>query len=290
MSHPGGHRIRYRFLPLEPTANRLPREALGLGLRPSFYKALFSGPLTIDYFEIISENFLRTDGPPRRVLDAVAAQRPVVLHGVSLNLLGHAPLDEAYLQQIKALANTVNAPFVSDHLCWTGAHGISHHDLLPTPYTDDLVAFAASRAEAVQQTLGRPFGLENLSTYVEFASSTMPEWEFYTRVVKDADCWFMLDINNIYVSSVNHGFDPRTYLESIDFSRVLQVHIAGHSVEPNGTIVDTHDRHVRDEVWALYRDAWHLAGPFPTLLEWDAAIPPLPVLQEELERARKVRQ
>jgi uncharacterized protein len=272
--------------PVESTAKSLSRKALGLGLRPSFYKQLFENPPELEYFEIISENFLRADGPPLRILDAVRSRHPIVLHGVSLNLLGHAPLDTAYLENIAGLANRVDAPFVSDHLCWTGAHGIAHHDLLPTPYTNDLVAYAVGRANVVQTTLGRPFGIENLSTYVEFSASTMTEWEFYTRVVKESGCWFMLDINNIYVSSVNHGFDPHTYIEAIDFSRVLQVHIAGHTVEANGTIVDTHDRHVSDEVWALYRDAWRFGGPFPTLLEWDAAIPPLPVLLQEIERAR----
>ena len=267
----------------------LQRDALGLGLRPPHYAHIFETWPRIDYFEIIAENFIGEAAPPRDKLTRVAERYPVVLHGVGLNLLGHAPLDEKYLDAIAALADRVDAPFVTDHLCWTGAHGISHHDLLPTPYVDDLVELAAERARHVQSHVGRPFGIENLSSYVTFAASTMPEWTFYTRVAESADCWLMLDINNVYVSSVNHGFAPQDYLAAIDFSRVLQVHLAGHSVEPDGTIVDTHDRPVCAEVWELYADAYRRAGPFPTLLEWDANIPPMPVMLEELDRAREVR-
>lgn len=226
---------------------------------------------------------------PLRRLDRVRERYPVVLHGVSLNLLGHDELDERYLDALCRLADRVDAPFVTDHLCWTGAHGLSHHDLLPTPYTSELVELAAERARRVQDRLGRPFGLENLSSYVSFRASTMTEHEFYARVVREAGCWFMLDINNIYVSSVNHGFDAPSYLDAIDFSRVLQVHLAGHTRQEDGMLVDTHDRPVCDEVWALYAAAWKKAGPFPTLIEWDAAIPPLPEVLAELETAREVR-
>jgi uncharacterized protein (UPF0276 family) len=267
----------------------LPRDALGLGLRLPHYGHLFEHWPELDYFEIISENFLGDAAPPRQKLDRVRARYPIVLHGVGLNLLGHAPLDEAYLDSICRLADHVDAPFVTDHLCWTGAHGVQHHDLLPMPYVADLADYAAERAAHVQKRLGRPFGIENLSTYLEFRASTMTEWEFYTRVVADSGCHFMLDINNIYVSSENHGFDPRTYLEAIDFGRVLQVHLAGHTREPNGTIVDTHDQPVCDAVWQLYREAYQSAGPFPTLLEWDDKIPPMPEVLAELHKAREVR-
>jgi hypothetical protein len=267
----------------------LPRDALGVGLRPAHYPYIFEQWPDVGYFEIISENFLGDAHWPRVHLERVAARYPIVLHGVGLNLLGHAPLDEAYLDAVAALAERVDAPFVTDHLCWTGAHGVSHHDLLPTPYVDELVDFAAERARRVQAHIGRPFGLENLSSYVEFEQSTMTEWEFYTRVVDKAGCALMLDINNVFVSSQNHGFDPRRYLDAIDFTRVLQVHLAGHTREPDGTIVDTHDQPVCDEVWALYAEAYHRAGPFPTLLEWDARIPPMPELLRELARAREVR-
>ncbi len=267
----------------------LARDALGLGLRLPHYPYLFEHWPAVDYFEIISENFLGEAVPPREKLDRVRARYPIVLHGVGLDLLGHAPLDEAYLTAVAGLAQRVDAPFVTDHLCWTGAHGANHHDLLPTPYLPELVGYAADRARAVQARLGRPFGLENLSSYVEFERSTMTEWEFYTRVVREAGVWFMLDVNNIYVSSQNHGFDPEEYLRAIDFSRVLQVHVAGHSREPDGTLVDTHDHPVCDAVWALYRKAWQLGGPFPTLLEWDGNIPPMEVVLAELEKAKEAR-
>ena len=267
----------------------LRRDALGLGLRSAHYTELFRDWPVLDYFEVISENFMGDADARRRNLDRVRARYPVVLHGVGLNLLGHAELDEVYLDRLCRLADHVDAAFVTDHLCWTGAHGMNHHDLLPTPYVSSLVELAAERAARVQERLGRPFGLENLSSYVSFRESTMNEWEFYTQVVRAAGCWFMLDINNIYVSSVNHGFDPYAYLAAIDFSRVLQVHLAGHSREPDGTIVDTHDRAVSDEVWALYAHAYRTHGPFPTLLEWDAAIPPLADVLAELAKAREVR-
>jgi uncharacterized protein (UPF0276 family) len=268
---------------------QLPRDALGLGLRLPHYGYLFEHWPDLGYFEIISENFLGDAAPPQRHLARVRSRYPVVLHGVGLNLLGHADLDETYLDRLCRLADRLDAPFVTDHLCWTGAHGISHHDLLPTPYLPQLVELAAERAYKVQRRLDRPFGLENLSSYVTFAESSMSEWEFYTRVVRDAGCHYMLDINNIYVSSENHGFDPHVYLEAIDFGRVLQVHLAGHSREPDGTIVDTHDQPVCEAVWQLYAAAWRLGGPFPTLLEWDARIPPMPEVLAELERARVVR-
>lgn len=265
------------------------RSALGLGLRPSFYTHVYEHWPEVGFFEVISENYLDATSPASEHLAAIAARYPVVLHGVTLNLLGHEPIDEAYLDRVCRLADRVGAAYVTDHLCWTGAHGVSHHDLLPVPYTEQLAELAAERACHVQRRLGRPFGLENLSSYVELADSTMPEWEFYTRVVRDADCWFMLDINNIYVSSVNHRFDARTYVDAINFSRVLQVHLAGHTREPSGIIVDTHDRPVCDEVWELYAYAWRRGGPFPTMIEWDAQIPPMPVALAELDRAREVR-
>ena len=275
--------------PSRPSIHTLPREALGLGLRLPHYSHLFEHWPELGYFEIISENFLGDAAPPQRQLARIAARYPIVLHGVSLNLLGHEPLDETYLDALCRLADRVKAPFVTDHLCWSAAHGVTHHDLLPTPYVPELVELAAERAYAVQRRLDRPFGLENLSSYASFTESSMSECEFYTRVVREAGCHFMLDVNNIYVSSQNHGFDPHVYLEAIDWSRVLQVHMAGHQREPNGTIVDTHDRPVCEAVWQLYRAAWQRGGPFPTLLEWDANIPSMPDALRELERARTVR-
>jgi uncharacterized protein (UPF0276 family) len=267
----------------------IPRDALGLGLRVPHYPYLFEHWPAVDYFEVISENFLGGALPPRQKLERLRGRYPLVLHGVGLNLMGEAPLDEAYLDALCRLADDVDAPFVTDHLCWTGAQGLSHHDLLPTPYVPELIDWAAERAATVQRRLGRPFGIENLSSYVAFKSSTLTEWELYAAVVGRSGCSFMLDINNIYVSSCNHGFDPDAYLAAIDFSRVLQVHMAGHTRQPDGMLVDTHDHPVADEVWALYARAWRLGGPFPTLLERDARIPPMPELLVEIDKARQVR-
>jgi len=267
----------------------LPADALGLGLRVEHYPYVFAHQPEVGYFEVISENFLGASPVPRQKLDRIRACYPVVLHGVGLNLLGHAPLDDTYLDALCRLADDVDAPFVTDHLCWTGAHGVSHHDLLPTPYVPELVELAAERAYAVQARLGRPFGIENLSSYVQFEASTLDEATFHASVVRESGCWSLLDLNNVYVSSQNHGFDPHAYLDRVDFSRVLQVHLAGHTTEPDGTRIDTHDRTVSTAVWALYAHAWNRGGPFPTLLEWDAKIPPLPVLLAELAKARLVR-
>jgi uncharacterized protein (UPF0276 family) len=271
------------------SASPIPREALGLGLRVSHYAHLFERWPDVGYFEVISENFMSDSEAARRHLDRVRGRYPIVLHGVGLNLLGPDPLDERYLDSLCRLAEHVDAPFVTDHLCWTGSHGMSHHDLLPTPYVPELVELAAERAAYVQRRLGRPFGLENLSSYVAFERSTLSEAEFYTSVVRASGCWFMLDVNNVYVSSVNHGFDARAYLAGVDYARVLQVHLAGHTVEAAGNIIDTHSRSVSDEVWALYAEAWRLGGPFPTLLEWDDEIPELPIVLAELARAKEAR-
>ena len=270
------------------TPTPLARQALGLGLRPRHYRELGEPWPELDYFEIISENFLNQAEGSRYQLDRVRERYPIVLHGVGLNLLGPELPSNLYLDRVAALAELVDAPFVTDHLCWTGSHGLSHHDLLPVPYVPELVELAAERARHVQQHLGRPFGLENLSSYVEFRASRMPEWEFYAGVVERAGCWFMLDINNLYVSSQNHRFSAADYLARIDFSRVLQVHIAGHTREPDGTLIDTHDHPVADAVWRLYADAFR-RQPFPTLLEWDDHIPPLADAVAELGRAKAVR-
>lgn len=273
----------------ESSQGPLSRDALGLGLRVPHLPYIFERTPAVDYFEIISENFMGDAAHVRRNLDRAREHYPIVLHGVGLNLLGHAEPDEAYLERLCRLADHVNAAFVTDHLCWTGAHGVQHHDLLPTPYLPELVEIAAERAQRVQTRLGRPFGIENLSSYVSFRESSMSEWEFYSAVVRESSCWYMLDLNNVYVSSVNHGFDPQTYVSAIDFSRVLQVHLAGHAREPDGSLIDTHDRPVSSAVWRLYTETYKAHGPFPTLVEWDAAIPPLPLVLAELDTARAVR-
>jgi len=266
----------------------LARDALGLGLRTRHYRDLVESWPELDYLEIISENFLNDAARPREQLARLREHYPLVLHGVGLNLLGPTLPSNDYLDRLAALANWVDAPFVTDHLCWTASEGISHHDLLPVPHLPELVDLAAERARHVQRYLGRPFGLENLSSYVEFRSSTLTEWDFYADVVERAGCGFLLDINNVFVSSQNHRFSPSEYLARIDFSRVLQVHLAGHTREPDGTLIDTHDHPVSDSVWQLYASAF-ARHPFPTLLEWDANIPPLVDALAELRRAQAVR-
>jgi uncharacterized protein len=262
-----------------------PHLGFGLGLRIPHYAHIFEHWPEVDFFEIISENFMDASGIPLYNLDRVAERYPIVLHGVCLSLGSADPLDFGYLRKLKALARRVKAPWFSDHLCWTRFGGHHYHDLYPLPYTDKVAAYAAERARIAQDFLELPFGIENLSAVAEAASGTMPEWEFYRAVVEKADCRMMLDVNNVYVSSRNHGFDPRAYLRGLDMSRVIQMHLAGHS-DLGTYVLDTHDHPVRDEVWDLYREAYALCGGAPTLIEWDDAIPPFETVWGEAVKAR----
>lgn len=246
-----------------------PNLGVGIGLRVPHYPAIFETRPEVDFFEIISENFMVDGGPPLRNLDRILARYPVVQHGVSLSIASAEPLDFAYLARLKTLTRRTRTPWVSDHLCWTKAHTHQFHDLLPVPYTPDTARFIAEKARIVQDYLELPFALENLSSYVGFRDSTLTEWAFYREVVERADCYMMLDVNNVFVSSVNHGFDPMTYLRAMPYERVLQVHVAGHSVQADGTILDTHDHPVRPEVWDLYAYVHARTGGVSTLLEWD---------------------
>lgn len=269
-----------------PSFTELNRNAVGVGLRPVHFEQAFAGRPDVDWFEVIVENYLGTGPVPRSNLDRAASLVPVSLHGVSLDLLGTDPIDLAHVEEVDRLAREIGAPCFSDHLCWTRQGDWHSHDLLPTPFTESIADHAAERARQVQSRLSVPFGIENLSSYVAFGESTLTEWEFYTRVAREAGIWTMLDINNIFVSARNHGFDPRTYLEAIDFDRVLYVHLAGHTIRPDGLRIDTHDGPVCPEVWDLYADAWTLGGPFPTLIEWDAQLPTWDRLVQEAHRAR----
>lgn len=267
------------------TPRRIERDALGLGLRPAHYAAIRGAAPEVDFFEVIAENYLGASELPRLHLDEVSARYPIVTHGVSLNLLGSDPLDADHLGRLRALIERHGSPFATDHLCWTASEGANHHDLLPAPSAAELVPYAAARVRAAARALGVPFGVENVSSYLRFAREDLSEWEFLVRVAEAADCGILLDINNIYVSSVNHGFDPRAYLRAIPWERVLYVHLAGHETRPDGMRHDTHDRSVDAAVWSLYADAWRLGGPFPTVLEWDEHIPPLDEAVRELRRA-----
>jgi len=262
---------------------------VGLGLRPVHLAALKEGAPGLGFVEIIAENFLGRSELPRRQLRDIAARWPIVAHNVSLNLLGTDPLDTAYLRRLRELVETHQIPCVTDHLCFSAAQGLHLHDLLPVPLSSSLVPWAVDRIKAVQDALGVPFGIENASTYLRFVDDDLSEQEFLRQIVEGADCQLLLDINNVFVASVNHGFDPRGFLDAIPWERVAYVHLAGHLTRDDGLRHDTHDRPVDDEVWALYREAWRRGGPFPTLLEWDDHIPPLAVALAEVKKAITVR-
>jgi uncharacterized protein (UPF0276 family) len=258
---------------------------LGLGLRfPHLAEVLETWP-EVGWFEIISENFMDSGGYPRHALDRIAERYPIVMHGVSLSVGSTDPLDFDYLGRLRRLADATRARWVSDHVCWTGVAGVNTHDLLPVPFTEEALAHLVRRVRTVQDVLERPLVLENPSTYAAFAGATMPEWEFVSRLAVDSGCGLLLDVNNVYVSAVNHGFDPEEYLRSLPADRVVQIHLAGHT-DLGTHIIDTHDQPVAEPVWRLYESATSLTGPVPTLLEWDDRIPPLPELLAELAKAR----
>jgi len=270
-----------------PTRSRLgyPNLGLGLGLRTVHFQHILDTWPQVDWFEIISENFIDSGGRPRNVLEQVAERYPVVMHGVSLSIGSTDPLDHEYLRKLKTLAEAVNARWISDHVCWTGVAGLNAHDLLPIPMNEPTLRHVVERIRVVQDVLERPLVLENPSSYVTFAGSQMEEWEFMSRMADEADCGLLLDVNNVYVSSVNHDFDPEQYIRSIPHHRVVQFHLAGHT-DCGTHLIDTHDNHVTDPVWELYRLAHQLTGGVSTLLEWDASIPEFPVLHAEVLKAR----
>jgi uncharacterized protein len=262
----------------------LPDLGIGVGLRTVHFGHILSKHPPVDWFEVLSENFLDTGGRPLYVLDQVAERYPMALHGVSMSIGSTDPLDLEYLGKLKALADRTRAHWVSDHLCWTGVLGRNTHDLLPMPYTEEALRHTTLRVREVSERLERPLVLENPSSYVEFAGSTMSEWEFLSRLAEQADCGLLLDVNNVFVSAFNHGFDPLEYIAGIPADRVVQYHVAGHTNK--GThILDTHSDHALPEVWELYRLAWARTGATATLYEWDEAIPEFEVLLAEARKA-----
>lgn len=270
-----------------PNRWNLPDLGYGIGLRTVHFAEILERRPEVDFFEAITENFLETHGRPLRVLDRVAERTPVVLHGVSLNIGSSDPLDLGYLAKVKALAERVNAPWVTDHLCWTGVAGRNVHDLLPIPLNEESLEHVVRRVRTVQDFLDRPIHLENPSTYLEFATSTMGEAEFFARLMERAGCGMLLDVNNVFVSAFNHGWDAEAYLDAIPAERVVQVHLAGHT--DRGThLLDTHSDFVKDEVWNLYARLVARIGPVSTLVEWDEAIPSLDVVHAEALKARDV--
>ena len=259
----------------------------GVGLRPKHYPEILDRWPAVDWFEVISENFLVRGGRPLHVLERVRERYPVVLHGVSLSIGSADPLSHEYLDRLKALVRRIEPAWVSDHLCWTGVGGHTAHDLLPLPYTDDVVAHVAERVHRVQDTLGRRILLENVSTYLEYRHSTMPEWEFLAAVAEAADCGILLDVNNIVVSAFNHGFDPLAYLNGVPPARVHQFHLAGHT--DRGTFLhDTHDHPIAGSVWELYAAAVRRFGRLSTVIERDEHIPPFAELHAEARRAQEI--
>ncbi|GAB4513150.1 MAG: DUF692 domain-containing protein [Sulfuricaulis sp.] len=259
----------------------------GLGLRPTHYETILNDRPAVDWFEIISENYLIPGGKPLHYLDRIRERYPMVMHGVSLSIGSRDPLNREYLKQLRALAARIEPRWISDHLCWTGAHGLNAHDLLPLPYTEEALKHMVARVGEVQDILGRRILLENVSSYVSYPESEMNEWEFLREIAARADCMILLDINNIYVSSINHEFNPHDYLNAIPVERVWQFHLAGHR-NHGDYIIDTHDEPVIDPVWELYAQALHRFGRVSTMIERDDNIPPLAELLAELEHARQI--
>jgi uncharacterized protein (UPF0276 family) len=262
-----------------------PYLGFGLGLRPQHYADILEGDPPIDWFEVISENYMVPGGQPLKMLDRIRARYPIVMHGVSLSIASTAPFDEDYLRDLKNLAKRAAPKFISDHLCWTGVHGVNLHDLLPIPYTEEALDHVASRVQHVQDYLGQAIALENVSSYVQFSHSEMTEWEFITELTKRTGCWLVLDVNNVFVSAFNHDFDAHDFIMNVPSDRIVQFHLAGHEHNMSH-IVDTHDALVCDEVWDLYRTAIRRFGPVSTIIERDDNIPPLAEMVEELEKAR----
>ncbi len=250
----------------------------GLGLRPAFYHEAMQGNVSVDWFELISENFMVDGGKPLIVVDAVAEHYPLALHGVSMNLGGTEALDMNYLKTLQLLIKRVQPVHVSDHACWTRQGGHHLHDLLPLPYTEESLHNMVNRIKQVQDVLQQQILLENVSSYAEFTQSTMHEWEFLANIAEQADCLLLLDINNIIVSAHNHGYDANSYLNAIPAARVKQIHLAGHSIS-GPLYIDTHDHPVSDPVWMLYEKSVRQFGSVATMIERDDAIPPLKELK-----------
>jgi len=264
-----------------------PIQGFGLGLRTEHYTDFLIARPAVDWLEIISENYMVPGGKPLHHLDRIRADHPMVMHGVSMSLGGTDALDTGYLRDLKALAARVQPAWLSDHLCWTGVNGQNLHDLLPLPMTETALRHVGERIQRVQDALGQRIAVENLSSYVRFAADQMREYEFVAELLRRTDCLLLLDVNNVYVSSVNHGFDARAYIDAMPPERVVQIHLAGHSVQ-DGFLIDTHDTPVCDAVWDLYRHTLQRIGQRPTMIERDDHIPMLDDLLAELDIARRI--
>lgn len=268
------------------TTDALPDLGLGLGLRHVHFDYILEHKPAVDWFEIISENFMRSSGRPRHVIRQIAAHYPVVMHGVSLSIGSTDPLDMNYLRLLKNLAEEIQPAWISDHLCWTGVMGLNTHDLLPVPLTPETLDHITARIHTVQEYLGRPLIIENPSTYMTYCASEIPEAEFLRELAERTGCGLLLDVNNVYVSCFNNDLDPVAYIRTLPASRVVQMHLAGH--QHCGThIIDTHDHPVVDPVWELFRMAWQHCGGASLLLEWDNHIPSFEAYHAELLKAKQ---
>jgi uncharacterized protein (UPF0276 family) len=261
----------------------------GLGLRPEHYRDVIErgAQRPVDWLELISENYMVPGGKPLANVERIRRDFPVAMHGVSLSIGSVDPLDLRYLDALKALADRLEPAWVSDHLCWTGVDHTNLHDLLPPPYTQAALAHVTHRVQQVQERLGRPLMLENVSSYVRFAGDEMSEAQFIAELARRTGCWLLLDVNNVYVSAYNHGFDAHAFIDAMPAAQVKQIHLAGHE-DRGGLLVDTHDHPVRDEVWALYAHTLRRLGPVPTMIERDDDIPPFDELLAELDIARRI--
>lgn len=268
-------------------SNERPYLGYGLGLRKEHYETVLNERPNVDWFEIVSENYMVDGGKPLDYLTRIREHYPMVMHGVSMSIGSTEPLNFDYLKQLKELIKRVEPEWISDHLCWTGVNGLNLHDLMPMPYTEEAISHIADRVSQVQDYLGQQILLENVSSYVSYSDSVMSEWEFFSEVTKRADCNMLLDINNIYVSAHNHNFDPYTYLTAMPSERVHQFHLAGHTHEDN-LIIDTHDHPIADPVFDLYAAAVEHFGRVSTMIERDDNIPPLAELLTELDQVKNI--
>ena len=270
-----------------PKIHNLPYLGFGLGARTPHYQELVKSPSAVDWLEIISENFMVDGGPPLAWLDQLAPQYTIIPHGVSMSIGSAEPLDRDYLKRLQKLIRRINPPWFSDHLCWGQFSGKHMYNLLPIPFTKVTARLIVEKVRTLQDMMEIPFLLENVSSYVEFQSSEMPEWEFLAHVADKADCGILLDINNVYVSAVNHGFEPEEFLNAMPPERVIQYHIAGH-LDKKGYLFDTHDHPIKEAVWTLFEKAVRRFGDTSVLLERDDHIPPLADLIAELDEARAI--
>lgn len=264
---------------------QLPNPGLGLGLRSKHFNYILENTPAVDWFEVISENFMDSGGRPRQVLRRIAERYPVVMHGVSLSIGSSDALNTEYLKKLKNLAAEIKPLWISDHLCWTGVNGLNTHDLLPVPLTEESLKHICRRIDQVQDFLERPFVFENPSTYLTFKQSIITEWDFLKYMTEETGCLLLLDVNNVYVSGFNNDFDPAHYIGQLPHDKIVQFHLAGHQ-HCGDYIIDTHDRRVTEDVWKLFTLAWQLTGGTATLLEWDSNIPDFEDYHAELLKAK----